>query len=337
MTIPEALEHTRDRTNRCQWTYELLAAMFSAQSAHPSHADGSRISTTVLTNKCLRQLVFERQQDFVRPLDNLWAMFRGTQFHAQLEAFAHPESYGEARFYVDDLGVQLPAVKAALPAIDRSFSGSPDLVDPGVGILYDYKRTKEVPRYDMVWGDHIAQLNINRWLVDNADRVALKDPTALGVASIGAGGLLSYDDETETATWDMRHPDVRARFVPVDWQELVIVYVDDKGPKPITVRESVSVPAKKGGYKRAKVPVIWDDDTVTAFIAEKYVKARRALRAGIAPIPKGWEHQSHTLCGYCPMRHMCAETELVELLDGLGVYDTVRDEPRFVEYLKQGR
>lgn len=314
MTIEEALEHVRERNNRCAWTWEILAAMFAAQQQHPSHADGSRISTTVLTHKCLRQLVFERQQPFVRPLDGLWAMFRGTQFHAQLEAFAHPDSYGEARFYVDDLGVQLPAVKAALPRKDRSFSGSPDLVDPNVGILYDYKRTKEVPRFEHVWPDHIAQLNINRWLVDNADRVQLKESgewaqRADAYSTTGVKGILSYDSTTGEAQWDMHHPDVRKRFVPVDWQELIIVYVDDKGPKQITVRESIRVPAKKGGFKNARIPVIWDDQQVETYITENYVKARQALVAGTAPIPDGWEHQSHVLCGYCPMRRMCADLE----------------------------
>lgn len=313
MTIAEALEHTRERNNRCQWTYEILAAMFAAQTAHPSHADGSRISTTVLTNKCLRQLVFERQQEFVRPLENLWAMFRGTQFHAQLERFAHPDSYGEARFYVDDLGVQLPAVKAALPRKDRSFSGSPDLVDPNVGILYDYKRTKEVPRFEHVWPDHVAQLNINRWLVDKADRVELKESdewwSDYESANAEYPGLKAVNRSTGAAHWDMHHPAVRARFVPMDWQELVIVYVDDKGPKPITVRESIRVPAKKGGFKNARIAVIWDDDTVEQYIADHYIDARRALAEGLAPIPKGWEHQSHVLCGYCPMRKMCAEHE----------------------------
>lgn len=305
MTIPEALEHVQERNNRCQWTWEILAAMFDAQQSHPSHADGTRISTTVLTNKCLRRIIFERQTDYVVPIEDLWALFRGTQFHGVLEPYAHPDSYGEARFYVDDLGVQLPAVKAGLPRKDRSFSGSPDLVDPGVGILYDYKRTKEVPRFEHVWPDHVAQLNINRWLVDNADRVTLKELGRVPQPE-DPSCLLEWDGETRTASWDMHHPEVRARFVPVDWQELVIVYVDDKGPKPITVRESIDVPAKRGGTKKARIPVVWDDAKVEDYIATNYIEARKGFLAGIAPIPRGWERQSHALCVRCPMRLKCA-------------------------------
>lgn len=308
MTIPEALEHVAKRNNRCQWTGEILRAMFEAQQNHPSHSDGTRISTTVLTNKCLRKIIFERQTDYVVKIEDLWALFRGTQFHGVLEEYVQPGSYGEARFYVDDLGVQLPAVKAALPRKDRSLSGSPDLVDPSPGILYDYKRTKEVPRFEHVWPDHIAQLNINRWLVDYADKVELREESLVAVELQwgSTDGLISWDEQTHVAVWDMSHPAVRARFVPVDWQELVIVYVDDKGPKPITVRESIDVPAKKGGTKKARIPVIWDDAKVEAYITTEYIAARKGLLAGIAPIPRGWEHQSHILCGYCPMRLKCA-------------------------------
>jgi hypothetical protein len=322
-TLEEAIGHVATRSNRCEWTYELLAAMLAAQTAHPSHADGTRISTTVLTAKCLRRIALERTHNFsVVPAD-LWAMFRGTQFHAQLEQWAHPDSYGEARFYVDDIGVQIPAIKEALPDEDRSFSGSPDLVDPGKGVVFDYKRTKEVPRFGNVWPDHVAQLNINRWLADKADRVTLQEPAfpyieARDRRSVEFGDLSEWpglldlelaDEAHVNATWDLHVPEVRARFSAKEWLELVIVYVDDKGPKPLVVKESKDVPAKNGGTKRRRFPQVWSDDQVEAYIAEKYIAARQALNAGIAPIPPGFEHQTHILCQYCNVRKECARYE----------------------------
>lgn len=285
-TIEEALGHLVDRRNTCQWTYELAAAMLQTNTAHPSHADGSRISTTVLTGKCDRRMVLERSNDYTVKLEDMYASFRGTMFHGQLENFAHPDSYGEARFHVKDLGLLIPSVKKALPRLNRSFSGSPDLVDPTVGILWDYKRTKEVPRFNQMWGDHAEQLNINRWLVDHADTV-----------------------EHMGETFDMTDELVRKRFVPVEWQELVILYVDDKGPKPITLTKSIDVPTLAGGTKKARVPDVWDDARVEALIAETYIEARLGLQAGIAPIPPGWENQSHVLCGYCAVSDICAARE----------------------------
>lgn len=288
MTTAEALEHTANRLNDCPYTYELMDAMLQTSVAHPSNVDASRISTTVLTQECLRSVALDRFNDYVLEPADMWAAFRGTMFHKQLEAYAAPGSYGEARFFVTDLGVQIPAVKKAIPRKkDRWFSGSPDLVDPNAGILYDYKRTKEVPRWNTVWNNHIQQLNINRWLVDHADTV-----------------------EHLGEIYDLLDPEVRLRFVPVEWQELVIVYVDDKGPKPIAVTKSIDVPKVDGsGTKKARVADVWSDETAEKFIAEKYIAARAALTTGSAPIPAGWEGQSKPLCNYCPSRMLCANLE----------------------------
>src|SRR5262249_34373218 len=112
MTADELLAHALNNNNACQWTYELLAAMLHAQTAHPSARDGSRISTTVLTNKCLRRLAYERTtDDFVLVVDDLWPMFRGTQFHGQLEPFAGPDTIAEARFHVHDLRLKIPELQ----------------------------------------------------------------------------------------------------------------------------------------------------------------------------------------------------------------------------------
>lgn len=318
MSIDEALAHT----DRCPtWTWELLAAVLHSQTLHPSNEDPTRISATVLTSKCLRQLTLERYETYTIDPSKLYKMFRGTQFHGQLEEMAHRNAYAEARFYVHDLGTKLPAVLEALPDDDRSFSGAPDLVRPKQGILYDYKRTGQVPRFNYPWQDHVAQLNINRWLVDHSDTVRLMETRPAFLQNVAGNGYAG-DDGLDAGlitlewlgaevwtTWDMTHEDVRARFVPYEWQELIVVYVDDDGPKPLKCTESIRIPAKKGGTKPARVPVVWDDERAERYISERYIAARHALNARLAPIPSGWEFQSHILCQHCPVRRLCAEHE----------------------------
>jgi hypothetical protein len=158
--------------------------------------------------------------------------------------------------------------------------------------LYDYKSAKKVPQYSYPWQDHVAQLNINRWLVDYADEIELRD-----------GTRLPLDDAA-----------VREVFVPHDWQELVVVYFDNEQVKSLTATTSINVPTKAGGTRKARVPEIWEDERVERYIAERYIAARVALLDGAAPIPPGWEHQSHVLCGYCPVRRQCATDEFDEAL-----------------------
>lgn len=284
----ELLKHVEDRNNQCQWTYELLAAMVEANVAHPSHDDPSRISTTTLVAKCLRSETLKRSRPYVEDVESLYASFRGTAVHAQLASHIKPGAYGEVRFHIDDLRTKIDFDPEVLDLYDDwSFSGSPDLVDPTAGVLYDYKRSKEVPRFDKMWPDHAQQLQINRWLIDHADWVELAD-----------GSVFNRGDEAFDA------------LLPIEWQELIIVYIDDKGPKPIAAWKSIDIPKRDGkGTKKARVPDIWSDEDVEDFIAKSYPEAREAFTIAIAPIPDGWENQSHVLCGYCPMRRECAALE----------------------------
>jgi hypothetical protein len=307
MTMREWLAHLETGDNKCNHVYELGAALLDAMTSHPSHDDGTRISTTVLTGKCDRRLVWERQTDYEEDPNNLFPLFRGTTFHKRLEQWAHWEAYGEARFYVHDLATKIPSVGEALPDCDRSLSGSPDLVRPHLGILDDYKSCKEPPRYGKPWPDHVSQGNVNRWLVDHADTVELYDPDPDGRSE---DGLIRYYEETGKATWDLTVPAVRARFVPKEWNDLGVVYYDGMGVVRLSIMKSIRVPTKSGaGTKPRRVPDIWSDKVVEDFIARRYVAARTALLEGLAPIPEGWEYQSHPLCGKCPFRRKCAEYE----------------------------
>lgn len=276
LTPDEALERARTG-DLGEFTYELVAAMLDATGG--DHHAGENISTTVLTAKCFRSTYLERTEPFIENLRRMWAAFRGTMFHGRLEQYEGPDSIAEGRYHSE-----LPEIGA--------FSGSPDLVDIGRGLLYDYKFVKEVPRWDKVWPDHIEQLNINRWLVDHAHTV-------------------TYRDED----FDLTVPEVRSRFVPFEWQELIAVYMDDRGPKPIMAFESIDVPKKDGkGTKKQRVPAIWSDEYATDWIVKQYQDRRGYFdRQEVPAIPAGFEAQGHPLCGFCAVKERCRELELEEL------------------------
>lgn len=250
------------------YTYELLAALLAEQQERED-----RISTTYLLSKCPRGDFLQRTRNYSVKPGALWASFRGTMLHGRMEAHAHPRNIAEARYYVhlDGLG---------------DLSGSPDLVDPVLGILDDYKTCKPggAPRYGGPWEDHVKQVQINRWLVDHAYKV-------------------EYDGDE----YELDDPAVRWRFVPPKWDSLRVIYLDvDKGPQVMTCDKSIKVVGKNGRDKPRRVPDIWPDDQVEALVRSLYEERREAHASGtVPPIPSGFERQGHVLCGYCPVKSMC--------------------------------
>lgn len=289
-TPEDLLDFLATRPGRTQWTYELAKSIMDQQQDRKD-----RISTTSLTAKCLRSNAMERALPFTNALEKMYAAFRGTLYHGQLEQYYAPGCIAEARYH------------ATLPNGDP-LSGSPDLVDISRGVLYDYKTSKSVPRFDRVWEDHALQLQINRWLVDNAHTVDFE----------GKSYTLVGNSKAAKAN--------RARFVPIDWQELAIVYLDMDGPKTIPVWKSIIVPTKDGkGTKKARVADIWTDEQALEVIEERYETTKEAMKFVTAaredgnidlgllpPIPPGFTHQSHVLCNYCPVRVECRNYDELE-------------------------
>lgn len=286
------LEHAAQRDNP-RFPYELLRAMLNEVQDR-----GRRISvTTVLSGKCLRSEVLKRTRPYTDDPAKLYASFRGTMFHGRLEQTAHPDAIPEARFHkhLDGLGW---------------FSGSPDLVDPVRGYLYDYKFTGENPRFDYPWGDHKEQVQMNRWLVDHCDYVETADGEAYPVTEAGCMALGEEYDEGKCKA-------VAERFRPYDWQALVVVYMDDKGPKPIACTRSIEIPQKGDPTrtKKVRVPDIWEDERVEELIRENYLPAQQALDPDcteLPPIPPDYESWKHPLCNYCPVKADCVREYIEE-------------------------
>lgn len=285
--VEDALRHAADRRKH-QFPYELLKAMLAQVQDR-----GTRISTTTLTTKCLRSEVIIRTEEYTGDPKRMYASFRGTMFHGQLELHAHPDSKEEPRYHI------------ILPG-DRPFSGAPDLVDVASGTLYDYKFSKENPRFDYPWDGHKEQGQVNRWLVDHADYVEWRGGfyplTEEGFTFLANAGHLHEAAENITLN--------RENFVPVDWQGIYVVYMDDRGPKPLLITKSEQVPKKDGtGTKSARVADIWPDEQVEQYIVSKYAEAEAAFQwaaQGTYPdIPEGFEGWKHPLCEWCPVKDSC--------------------------------
>ncbi len=268
----ECLEHAATFENTCPYTYELLAAMYDQVQDR-----GDGVSTTSVTGKCARQEFLKRRTTYVVEPGGLWAAFRGTMFHGRLEQYAHHRSVPEARYFAEVPGC-------------GPFSGSPDLVDPWQGVLLDYKFTNEVPVYDYAWKEHVAQVQVNRWLVDHATHV----------------------EYPKGEVHDLTDTNERWRFVPRVWNALMVVYMDNKRVKPITITRSESVEKKNGdGWKKVRVPDIWDDDRVLDLITANYSVLREALDSDtIPPIPETHAEWKHPLCNFCEVRSACIKEVL---------------------------
>lgn len=296
----EALAHAAERRGG-RFTYELLSAMLAAVQDR-----GTRISTTTLSTKCLRSEVLQRTQPYTLDPVKGYASFRGTMFHGQLEQHAHPDAIEEPRFHI------------TLPG-GHSFSGSPDLVDPVRGLLYDYKVTRETPRFDSPWKEHRVQGQVNRWLVDNADFVEWRGEF-YALTPQGAEELLALYGEAPVVHLDVEAN--RSKFVPMDWQGIYVVYMDDKGPKPILCTKSIQVPKKTNPdeMKSIRVPDIWSDDEVQAFVVSRYATVRRAFDRimedpdDIPPIEEDFALWRHPLCDWCPVKDECVNRYINEQL-----------------------
>jgi hypothetical protein len=292
LPVADALRHAEERQGG-RFSYELLSAMLAQVQDR-----GTRISTTTLSSKCLRSEVILRTEDYTGDPARMYASFRGTMFHGQLERHAHPGSKAEPRYHKElgDMGM---------------FSGSPDLVDVTKGTLYDYKFTKENPRYDSPWKDHVAQGQVNRWLIDHADYVEWEGHF-YPLTERGADVLVDlYGCENPgVGEWDLALN--RENFVPQDWQGIYVVYMDDRGPKPLLCTKSIQVPKKDGnGTKAARVADIWSDEVAEKYVLDNYVKVRRAFDnitedpSSVPPIPEDFTGWSHPLCEWCAVKDSC--------------------------------
>ena len=217
------------------WTYELIHA------ALDEWQERDWISTTLLVGGCARSKVLERKEDFILSLEDLWPALQGTLVHRTLESTARPGSVAEGRFYTT---IQVPKVGGV------EVSCSPDLVTAH-GHLVDYKRPtddRNIPMYGYPWKSHVYQLQLNRYIVNHAERW----------------------DTAEELPWNPRTLHIT---------HLYVVYLGSRAPKIIEVQKSVEVPLKNGSTGVRKVPDIWDDTYVEDILIPRLTGMVKALKA----------------------------------------------------------
>ena len=130
-------------------------------------------------------------------------------------------------------------------------------------------------------------MQINRWLIDHATKV-------------------EWDGKTYTS-----EKTIAKLFRPVDWQALILVYMDGSTVKPIRVWKSIQVPTKvEGKTKPQRVDDIWEDERVEELVRERYAAVKAAFAGDIPGIPgPDWAEASHPLCGWCPVKQWCLQEQ----------------------------
>lgn len=277
----KCLDCALTRNNGCNYTYEVLKAMYGADQTEQR---GDNVSTTTLLTSCPRQTVLERKTDFIAHPDDLWAAFKGTLTHEVLRDNIGPGDWGEVRVW------------ARVPDTDEYISCRPDLVSPRQGILWDYKTAKRIPNFGHIWPNQEAQLQINRWIIDHA---------------VGWGD----EGPSDKKTWSSFGPEMR----PQEWTSLRIVYITDETMAVHEVTKRIRVPNKtREGEHTEIVPDIWSDEQVLDYMMPRWEELTRAFAGWpehVPPIPEeigadAWGRKFP--CGWCPVRDECKRLALEE-------------------------
>lgn len=142
-----------------EYPYALLKGMVENTLKQQQDRAGDYISATSIIH-CLRASYLKSRTDFYIEPSALYPSFRGTLFHGLLEAHGSKTALLEEkriRKWKDN--VEIGGTTDSLEIFDLGA----DRADGKTHILRDWKTTGELPKWGP-WGDHIAQLNIYRWL-----------------------------------------------------------------------------------------------------------------------------------------------------------------------------
>jgi len=303
--------HGYSRENDCGFSGETLEAMY----------EGSRtklgaippISTSKLTSRCTRRVVLEATEDYEVKPQRLYDAFRGRMAHKVLENHRRPApSWGERTVWMEH------------PFEEGDFlGGTPDRVDPDLGILWDTKSKKALPKshWYAPYPSDAFQCQINALLVSNAKWV---NPPGADMHGDEAEKIYKPvpDKTVMTATgttkywkpnpkWLPMEPELTPAHYGMDWEHFYIEYLDFEGSLILEVREKRQFTGKAGRTYNRYVPDIWPEEVVL----ERLETAYQAIKAGFAdpktqlpPIPEdlvGWPMDNTSPCLYCDVREAC--------------------------------
>jgi hypothetical protein len=243
------------------WPYELIRAVLE------QHQERDYLSTSMLTGGCMRGNVIERREDYVDRLDSRYAALRGTWIHALLETMARDGALAEWRFFTTYRDVE--------------FSCSPDIIIPDQGILSDYKTTENPPSFGYAYRHHTEQVQVNRWVVNNATK------------------------------WEGPNGE---KDIPVDpraiqFYGLTVVYLGPKEPKTILAQKTAEKRTPNGNVVKGKVNDVWTDKAVEKWLMPRLDAVMMALDSypewpeGLEKMP-GWEGPPTWACPGPPLCYL---------------------------------
>jgi hypothetical protein len=256
--------------------------------------------STVISGSCMRCHLLERYTDYAAPLGSLYARWRGTAVHAALERNPRPGDLLE--------------VSALVPIEDNwhlSLRCDTLNLTPDMESISDWKVVKALPLGDP-YSSHVQQLQLYRWAFN-------QDSAKLNLDDEKVAMFLDSwpDDEAVEA--------VRQRIKATLFKHLTVTYLELGSPgmydevkaKTLEVRTGVQVatkPGAKNATKNVKVPDIWADATVEAYLMPRFLKAKQAIERfkedGTLPPPEQedimplnyWPHQYSATAHECCRR-----------------------------------
>jgi hypothetical protein len=308
LTPHACLQHALDREADCGMTAETLGAMFGTLQRRGR----VNLSTTALIADCPREIVLERTEP-VPAIDprTLWWAFRGTLAHEVIARHRRPApTWGERRVWMRH------------PFVEGAYLGcQPDIVDPDVGILWDYKSKNSLPKghWRTPYPSDNAQLQVNRFIVDNADYVEPEDRQP-GEYLGPLPGASTKDGTTYKPNPRWLAGDELNKLKPAHYgaqfEHLYIVYFDfENGSLILESKEYVEVPKVGGGTRKVLQPVIWDDADVLQALEANYWALKEGLEDPVnklPPIPDhlvGWPMDTRSACSRCNVRLNCMRRE----------------------------
>ena len=132
-------------SSTCEFNKPLLRAM-----VEEIKEEKEKITATSILGCARRNYLYYVDDVYIKPEEMYWR-FRGQMFHYILQNHKTEDVIKEQRFYV-----QLD---------DVLISGKIDAYIKSSKVLYDYKSTDKIPKYNKAYDNHGDQVNIYRWLL----------------------------------------------------------------------------------------------------------------------------------------------------------------------------
>jgi len=158
ISTEECLECAATWDNPCQWPAPLMQWILTDRENRPEDS----ISLTTLINQCPREKFFKLTMDYWDSIRGWSSAIDGIMWHA---AAAEAQTKSPGDMIVEEVfGYPLTD--------DFVLTFRPDLILPQIGLVVDYKRTRNAPRKGQPWSNHALQI-LAELLMLNSTRLCI--------------------------------------------------------------------------------------------------------------------------------------------------------------------